>query len=95
MSYTVDQIVNEIRNYHRTVSDMRSEFQAWKDEVRQEIAELKLMVERNTFINHPAPQGKRKSGENESGCLLLKINYSSYLSTTTFPIRYISIWERS
>ncbi|EIE84142.1 hypothetical protein RO3G_08852 [Rhizopus delemar RA 99-880] len=56
MSYTVDQIVNEIRNYHRTVSDMRSEFQAWKDEVRQEIAELKLMVERNTFINHPAPQ---------------------------------------
>ncbi|KAG1135415.1 hypothetical protein G6F37_012926 [Rhizopus arrhizus] len=56
MSYNIDRLVNEIRNYHRTANAMRSEFQAWKDEVRQEIAELKLTIERNTFINYPAPQ---------------------------------------
>ncbi|KAG1369037.1 hypothetical protein G6F60_012729 [Rhizopus arrhizus] len=56
MSYNIDRLVNEIRNYHRTVNAMKSEFQAWKDEVRQEIAELKLTIERNTFINYPAPE---------------------------------------
>ena len=68
MPYNVDQIVNEIRNYRRSVeafksesrSEFRSEFEAWKDEVRQQMAELKLMIERNAPTSYPALQGKKK-----------------------------------
>ncbi|KAG0746267.1 hypothetical protein G6F62_014056 [Rhizopus arrhizus] len=64
MPYNVDQIVNEIRNYRRSVeafrselrSEFRSEFEAWKDEVRQQMAELKLMIERNAPTSYPALQ---------------------------------------
>ena len=60
MPYNVDRIVNEIRNYNRTVNVMRSEFEAWKNEIQQQMTELKLMIERNNFINYPLPQGKKK-----------------------------------
>ncbi|KAG1127382.1 hypothetical protein G6F38_013688 [Rhizopus arrhizus] len=60
MPYNVDQIVYEIRNYRRTVdafrSEFRSEFEAWKDEVRQQMADLKLMIERNARTSYPASQ---------------------------------------
>ncbi|EIE91160.1 hypothetical protein RO3G_15871 [Rhizopus delemar RA 99-880] len=56
MPYNVDRIVNEIRNYNRTVNVMRSEFEAWKNEIQQQMTELKLMIERNNFINYPLPQ---------------------------------------
>ena len=64
MPYNVDQIVYEIRNYRRSVealrSEFRSEFEAWKDEVRQQMANLKLMIERNAHTSYPASQGKKK-----------------------------------
>ncbi|KAG1321232.1 hypothetical protein G6F63_013877 [Rhizopus arrhizus] len=60
MPYNVDQIVYEIRNYRRSVealrSEFRSEFEAWKDEVRQQMANLKLMIERNAHTSYPASQ---------------------------------------
>ncbi|KAG1136292.1 hypothetical protein G6F37_013757 [Rhizopus arrhizus] len=60
MPYNVDQIVYEIRNYRRTVeafrSEIRREFQAWKDEVQQQMAELKLMIERNAPTSYPDSQ---------------------------------------
>ncbi|KAG0816981.1 hypothetical protein G6F29_013161 [Rhizopus arrhizus] len=56
MPYNVDQIVYEIRNYRRTVEAFRSEFQAWKDEVHQQMTELKLMIERNASTSYPASQ---------------------------------------
>ncbi|KAG0778224.1 hypothetical protein G6F22_011361 [Rhizopus arrhizus] len=60
MPYNVDQIVYEIRNYRRSVealrSEFRSEFEAWKDEVRQQMADLKLMIERNAHTSYPASQ---------------------------------------
>ena len=75
MPYNVDQIVNEIRNYRRSVeafrselrSELRSEFEAWKDEVRQQMAELKLMIERNAPTSYPALQGKKKRKKKEVG----------------------------
>jgi hypothetical protein len=64
MPYNIDQIVYEIRNYRRTVdafrNEFRSEFEAWKDDVRQQMAELKLMIERNAPTSYPASQGKKK-----------------------------------
>jgi hypothetical protein len=57
---------------------MRSEFQAWKDEVRQEIAELKLTIERNTFINYPAPQGKKRGKVNQDAFYLKYIAAAIY-----------------
>ena len=64
MPYNVDQIVYEIRNYRRTVdafrSEFRSEFQAWKDEVWQQMTGLKLMIERNAPTSYHASQGKKK-----------------------------------
>ncbi|KAG0736813.1 hypothetical protein G6F57_013406 [Rhizopus arrhizus] len=60
MPYNVDQIVYEIRNYRRTVdafrSEFRSEFQAWKDEVWQQMTGLKLMIERNAPTSYHASQ---------------------------------------
>ncbi|EIE92353.1 hypothetical protein RO3G_17224 [Rhizopus delemar RA 99-880] len=56
MPYNVDRIVNEIRNYNRTVNAMRSEFEAWKNEIQQQMTELKLMIERIAPISYPASQ---------------------------------------
>ena len=67
MPYNVDQIVYEIRNYRRTVEAFRSEFQAWKDEVHQQMTELKLMIERNAPTSYPALQGKKKRKKKEVG----------------------------
>ncbi|EIE86070.1 hypothetical protein RO3G_10781 [Rhizopus delemar RA 99-880] len=56
MPYNVDRIVNEIHNYNRTVNAMRSEFEAWKNEIQQQMTELKLMIERIAPISYPASQ---------------------------------------
>ena len=60
MPYNVDRIVNEIHNYNRTVNAMRSELEAWKNEIQQQMTELKLMIERIAPISYPASQGKNK-----------------------------------
>ncbi|KAG1049165.1 hypothetical protein G6F43_008495 [Rhizopus delemar] len=56
MSYNIDQVILEIRKCNSVVGDLRREFQAWKDEVRQELGELKLMMERNASARNPIPQ---------------------------------------
>ncbi|KAG1356419.1 hypothetical protein G6F62_002093 [Rhizopus arrhizus] len=56
MAYNIDQAVIEIRKCNSTIGDLRREFQAFKDEIRQEIGEMKLMVERNTSTCYPIPQ---------------------------------------
>lgn len=64
MSYNIDQVILEIRKCNSVVGDLRREFQAWKDEVRQELGELKLMMERNASARNLIPQGKKKGGVN-------------------------------
>ncbi|EIE76856.1 hypothetical protein RO3G_01560 [Rhizopus delemar RA 99-880] len=56
MSYNIDQVILEIRKCNSVVGDLRREFQAWKDEVRQELGELKLMMERNASARNLIPQ---------------------------------------